>query len=80
MLDNDKCCVDHRLYCSVRVVGSAAIGVAVEAAPNRCGGWPDCHPDREFAYFGVLGAVAIVVGMIVWAFAPQVSRLMEGVH
>lgn len=37
-------------------------------------------PDREFAYFGILGVVAIVVGIVVWAFAPRVSRLMEGVH
>lgn len=38
------------------------------------------HPDREFAYFGILGVVAVGVGIIVWAFAPRVSRLMEGVH
>ncbi len=38
------------------------------------------HPDREFAYFGILGAVAVVVGVVVWALAPRVSRLMEGVH
>ncbi|MBB3600549.1 POT family proton-dependent oligopeptide transporter [Mycolicibacterium sp. BK556] len=37
-------------------------------------------PDDEFAYFGILGAVAIAVGVVVWAFAPRVSRLMEGVH
>ncbi len=38
------------------------------------------HPDREFAYFGILGVVAIGVGIVVWVFAPRVSRLMEGVH
>ncbi|BBX10463.1 MFS transporter [Mycolicibacterium aichiense] len=38
------------------------------------------RPDREFAYFGILGAVAVVVGLVVWVFAPRVSRLMEGVH
>lgn len=32
------------------------------------------------ADFGILGAAAIVVGLIVWALAPQISRLMEGVH
>jgi len=37
-------------------------------------------PDNEFAYFGILGVVAIAVGVVVWAFAPRVSRLMEGVH
>lgn len=36
--------------------------------------------DHEFAYFGVLGVVAIVVGLIVWVLAPRISRLMEGVH
>ncbi|WP_445170858.1 peptide MFS transporter [Mycolicibacterium sp. Dal123E01] len=37
-------------------------------------------PDSELAYFGILGAVAIAVGVVVWVFAPRVSRLMEGVH
>ena len=37
-------------------------------------------PDREFAYFGILGAVAIVVGVIVFAVSTPISRLMEGVH
>lgn len=37
-------------------------------------------PDREVAYFGITGAVAIAVGIIVYFLAPQVSRLMEGVH
>ena len=37
------------------------------------------HPDREFAYFGILGVVAIGVGIVVWVFAPRVRRLMEGV-
>ncbi|EHB55557.1 amino acid/peptide transporter [Mycolicibacterium rhodesiae JS60] len=36
--------------------------------------------DSEFAYFGILGTVAIAVGVVVWGFAPRVSRLMEGVH
>jgi POT family proton-dependent oligopeptide transporter len=38
------------------------------------------HPHRELAYFGILGAVAIGVGVVVWALAPRVSRLMEGIH
>ena len=37
-------------------------------------------PAREFAYFGIIGAVAIVAGVIVFAIAPWISRLMEGVH
>lgn len=35
---------------------------------------------REFAYFGTLGVVAVVVGVIVFFFAPWISRHMEGVH
>jgi proton-dependent oligopeptide transporter, POT family len=35
---------------------------------------------REFAYFGILGAVAIVVGLVVLGLAGWISRLMEGVH
>jgi proton-dependent oligopeptide transporter, POT family len=37
-------------------------------------------PAREFAYFGILGAVAVVAGVIVFALSPWISRLMEGVH
>ena len=37
-------------------------------------------PAREFAYFGIIGAVAIVAGVVVFAIAPWISREMEGVH
>jgi len=37
-------------------------------------------PDREFAYFGIIGLVAVAAGLIVFAIAPRISRLMEGVH
>jgi POT family proton-dependent oligopeptide transporter len=37
-------------------------------------------PAHEFAYFGIIGAVAVVAGVVVFAFAPVISRLMEGVH
>jgi len=37
-------------------------------------------PAREFAYFGIIGVVAIVVGCVVMALSGWVSRLMEGVH
>jgi proton-dependent oligopeptide transporter, POT family len=37
-------------------------------------------PAREFAYFGILGAVAIAVGIIVFGMSGWISRLMEGVH
>ncbi|KAA0095890.1 peptide MFS transporter [Mycolicibacterium sp. P1-18] len=37
-------------------------------------------PTGEFAYFGILGAVAIVVGLVVFALSRWISSLMEGVH
>lgn len=37
-------------------------------------------PAKEFAYFGILGAVAIAVGLVVFAISGWISRLMEGVH
>jgi POT family proton-dependent oligopeptide transporter len=37
-------------------------------------------PTREFAYFGVIGAVAVAAGVMVFALAPWISRHMEGVH
>ncbi|QRY50036.1 peptide MFS transporter [Mycolicibacterium septicum] len=38
------------------------------------------EPAHEFAYFGILGAVAILVGVVVLLMSPRISRLMEGVH
>ena len=37
-------------------------------------------PAREFAYFGIIGAVAIIAGVVVFALSPWISREMEGVH
>jgi POT family proton-dependent oligopeptide transporter len=37
-------------------------------------------PAREFAYFGILGVVAIAVGLVVFGISGWVSGLMEGVH
>jgi POT family proton-dependent oligopeptide transporter len=37
-------------------------------------------PSSEFAYFGITGVVAIVVGGVVLASSGWVSRHMEGVH
>jgi len=36
-------------------------------------------PAHEFAYFGIIGAVAVFAGVVVFAIAPWISRLMEGV-
>jgi dipeptide/tripeptide permease len=37
-------------------------------------------PDREFAYFGLNGLVAIVIGLVLLALSPWIARRMEGVH
>ncbi len=37
-------------------------------------------PAHEAAYFGIIGAVAVAVGVVVWVIAPRISALMEGVH
>jgi POT family proton-dependent oligopeptide transporter len=37
-------------------------------------------PAREAAYFGIIGASAVLVGIVVWVLAPRISALMEGVH
>jgi POT family proton-dependent oligopeptide transporter len=36
--------------------------------------------DVEVAYFGVTGAVAIAVGLVVVAMVPKLKVLMEGVR
>lgn len=37
-------------------------------------------PAREFAYFGILGLVAVGAGLLVLAATGRISRLMAGVH
>ena len=37
------------------------------------------HADTRRRGLLLLGA-AVIVGLIVWALAPRISRLMEGVH
>ncbi|WP_029113942.1 peptide MFS transporter [Mycobacterium sp. URHB0044] len=37
-------------------------------------------PAKEFAYFGIIGAVAIAAGVVVLLISNWMSRLMEGVH
>lgn len=36
--------------------------------------------DRETVYFGVLGLVAIALGIVLALFGPLIRRLMSGVH
>jgi proton-dependent oligopeptide transporter, POT family len=54
---------------------SVGIGTAMSGVAARFYG-----PDHEFAYFAILGCVAIVAGLIVFALNRWVSRHMEGVH
>jgi POT family proton-dependent oligopeptide transporter len=54
---------------------SVGLGTAMSGVLGRY-----YDPANEFAYFGIIGTVAIVVGLVVWALAPRISRLMEGVH
>ncbi len=37
-------------------------------------------PDRELAYFGINGAVVIVIGLLLVTLSPWIRRHMEGVH
>jgi len=37
-------------------------------------------PDHEVAYFGTLGGVAIVIGVLLLAATPFIRKLMKGVH
>ncbi|MEV4319453.1 peptide MFS transporter [Actinocrispum sp. NPDC049592] len=37
-------------------------------------------PDNESAYFGILGAAAIVLGLLLLAVTPMLRKLMRGVH
>ena len=54
---------------------SVGLGTAMSGVLGRY-----YNPAREFAYFGIIGATAVVVGLAVWVLAPRISRLMEGVH
>jgi proton-dependent oligopeptide transporter, POT family len=37
-------------------------------------------PDNEYAYFGINGAVVMLIGLILAALSPWIRRHMEGVH
>lgn len=38
------------------------------------------HPDSETAYFGVLGGIAIVIGIVLLLLTPIITKLMSGVR
>ena len=54
-----------------------SVGIGTSMSGVLSGYYDAAH---EFAYFGILGLVAIVAGVIVFALSPWISRLMEGVH
>jgi POT family proton-dependent oligopeptide transporter len=37
-------------------------------------------PDHEGAYFGIVGGVAIVIGVLLFVASPFIRRMMKGVH
>ena len=36
--------------------------------------------DNQVAYFGILGGIAIVVGIVLAVFTPPIRKLMSGVR
>jgi POT family proton-dependent oligopeptide transporter len=54
---------------------SVGIGTSMSGVLSRY-----YDPAHEFAYFGILGVVAVAAGVIVFALSPWISRQMEGVH
>lgn len=54
---------------------SVGLGTAMSGVLSRY--YDAAH---EAAYFGIIGAVAVAVGLVVWVLAPRISALMEGVH
>lgn len=37
-------------------------------------------PENEIAYFGVIGAVALIIGLLLYFFAPVIEKFMRGVR
>jgi POT family proton-dependent oligopeptide transporter len=57
------------LFLSI-ALGTAMAGVLAEYYSD----------DNQVAYFGILGAIAIVVGIVLFLMAPFIKRLMSGVR
>ena len=54
-----------------------SVGLGTSMSGVLAGYYDSAH---EFAYFGIIGGVAILAGIVTFAIAPWISRLMEGVH
>jgi len=37
------------------------------------------NPENEIAYFGIIGAVALIIGLLLYFFAPKIEGLMRGI-
>jgi len=37
------------------------------------------NPENEIAYFGVIGAVALIIGLLLYFFSPVIEKFMRGV-
>jgi POT family proton-dependent oligopeptide transporter len=57
------------LFLSI-ALGTAMAGVLAEYYSD----------DNQVAYFGILGAIAIAVGIVLFLMAPFIKRLMSGVR
>jgi POT family proton-dependent oligopeptide transporter len=54
---------------------SVGLGTALSGVLSRY-----YSAEHEVAYFGIIGAAAVAVGVAVWLIAPRISALMDGVH
>ncbi|WP_197380021.1 peptide MFS transporter [Mycolicibacterium mengxianglii] len=54
-----------------------SVGIGTSMSGVLAGYYDAAH---EFFYFGTLGGITVVVGVIVLALTPWISRHMEGVH
>ncbi|AQT79467.1 MFS transporter [Mycolicibacterium litorale] len=54
---------------------SVGLGTAISGVLGRF-----YAPGHEVVYFGLSGAVAVVAGLVLFALAPRISTLMNGVH
>jgi dipeptide/tripeptide permease len=59
----------------IGLAGSVGLGTSMSGVLARFH-----SADNEYAYFGINGAVVIVIGLILAALTPWIRRHMEGVH
>jgi len=38
------------------------------------------NPDTEVAYFGIIGGIVVLLGVLLFFLAPKIQRYMKGVH